>query len=238
MFNIAICDDNQQCLLNLCKMVQAILLKNNIDGNIVCRTHDPKQIENLAKEKKANIFFLDIDLKAHESGYSLAEKIRQIDPNAYIVFVTGHFEFVLKAFKVHSFDYLPKPITDEVLEECILRIFKDYNLKNSPENSNEKYIAVKIGSVVYKIKHSEIIYIEKLTPKTIIHTTSNEIFSYMSLEALEKLLDPLLFIRCHKSFIVNKKYINKICLKSNMIFFNNNQNCFIGNKYKKRLEFI
>ena len=71
------------------------------------------------------MLLLDIDLKAATSGLQIAEQIRKIDKSIYIIFVTGHFEFGMVAYKYKTFDFLQKPLTKERFEETILRLYSD-----------------------------------------------------------------------------------------------------------------
>ena len=61
------------------------------------------------------------------TGLQLAEKIREFNKDSYIIFTTGHLEYSLMAYKLKTFDYIPKPITLERLEETVLRLVDDVN---------------------------------------------------------------------------------------------------------------
>ena len=64
----------------------------------------------------------------------MAKIIRRQDKNIYIIFITGHLEFGLVAYKYKTFDYLAKPITYDRLEDTIIRLFEDIN------DANKRYI--------------------------------------------------------------------------------------------------
>ncbi|MCX7921535.1 MAG: LytTR family DNA-binding domain-containing protein [Clostridia bacterium] len=235
MLQIVLCEDNQLYLNSIANTVKKILSQNNINGKIVCKATDAKTVENYLKHNMANVFFLDIDLKSKETGYNLAEKIREYNIQAYIVFVTCHFEFVLQAFKVQCFDFLTKPVTEEILEQCLLRIYRNYLATTSIPLNNDRCIEIKSGSNIYKIKTKDIIYIERQGFRTIVYTVYSEISCYETLDAFEKMLSDKNFVRCHKSFIANKAYMSEIHLKEKVIFFETGQKCYIGPKYKKEL---
>lgn len=235
MLQIVVCEDNPVSLNNLAGMIERVLKRNQINGKIVCKATDVVTVENYIKHNEANLFFLDIDLKTKENGYNLAEKIRENFINAYIVFVTCHFEYVLHAFKVQSFDFLAKPVTVDVIEQCLLRVYKYYLAAAECSMHKDKCIDIKSGSILYKIKIKDIVYIERLGFKTIIYTVQSVINCYMTLETLEKMLQEDHFIRCHKSYIVNKLFIREIHFKEKLILFETGQKCCIGPKYKKEL---
>ena len=66
----------------------------------------------LAKERRIDIAFLDIDL-FRESGLDLAEKLTALNPQINIIFLTGHPEFMKSAFHMHASGYILKPMAPE-----------------------------------------------------------------------------------------------------------------------------
>lgn len=234
MLQIVICEDNEEYLIHLINMVKNILSKDKIKGEIVCATSNASDVEAIISEGKGNAFFLDIDLKDSQNGYDLAEKIRKNNVYAYITFITGHFEYVFHAFKVHSFDFLVKPVTDEVLEQCLQRIY-DHHIVIT---NDYKYLEVKSGSSLYKIKINNIVYIERLKRDTIIYTKSGQVTCHESLDYLEKMLNDDNFIRCHRSFIANKLFITEIHQKEKVIVFETGQQCYFGRKYRNEVNNI
>ena len=82
---------------------------------------------NYVSNNKIDVIMLDINLKSNKSGLELAEAIRKINKNSYIIFTTGHLEYAMIAYKFKTFDYLAKPITYDRLEETIKRLFDDVN---------------------------------------------------------------------------------------------------------------
>ncbi|MFZ5987825.1 MAG: LytR/AlgR family response regulator transcription factor [Bacillota bacterium] len=231
MLQIVICEDNEHYLSHLTYTVKNLLIKNNMKGEIICSTTKAADVENTLTEGNGNVFFLDINLTDTNTGFLLAERIRKTNINAYIIFITGHFEFVLQAFKVHSFDFLVKPVTDEVLEQCLQRIYKHH----ITITNNYKYIEIRSGSSIYKIKTDDIVYVERLKRDTIIYTKNGQITSHESLESLEKTLNSENFIRCHKSFIANKLFISQILLREKIIVFETGQQCSFGRKYRNEV---
>ena len=228
MLQIVICEDDKEFLVQLTNMIQSILNNNKINGEILCSTSNARDVEFALASGKANTFFLDIDLKNSENGYALAEKIRKSNPHAYIVFVTGHFEYVLHSFKVYTFDFLQKPITSEILEQCLQRIYDHY----LSVSNNCKYIEIKSGPSLYIIKINNIVYIERFKRDAIIYMTNGQITCHDSLENLLKKLNDSNFVRCHKSFIANRQFITQIDQKERSIVFETGQKCSFGRKYK------
>ena len=226
MLNFVICDDNEIMLNKFNKMFDTIFISNNIDGGIIFSSTNPIDVLDFAKTNSVDVFVLDIQLKSTMSGIELAEKIRAFNKDSYIIFTTGHLEYSLLAYKLKTFDYIPKPITLERLEETVLRLFDDIN------GTPKKYI--KIDNKNTLVDESEILYIKREGMKLIYHTTSKDYDTYSSFAKMDSLL-PKNFVRCHKSFVANLNKIVHVEPISNMIYFNDNSSCEIGPKYKREI---
>lgn len=222
MLNFVICDDNLNMLNKFSKILDSIFISDNIDATIACSTSNVEEILDFVSNNKTDVVMLDIQLKSNINGIELAEKIRELNKNCYIIFTTGHLEYSLVAYKVKTFDYLPKPITYERLEETILRLVKDMN------GRPKRYI--KIDNKNTMIDENEILYIKRDGMKLVFHTNSKDYDTYSSFNKIQDSL-PDNFIRCHKSYIANINKIVNVEPVSNTLFFNNSQ-CEIGPKYK------
>ena len=226
MLNFVICDDNENMLNKFSKMFDTIFISNNIDGSITFSSTNPIEVLDFAKTNPVDVFVLDIQLKSTMSGIELAEKIRTFNKDSYIIFTTGHLEYSLLAYKLKTFDYIPKPITLERLEETVLRLVDDIN------GTPKKYI--KIDNKNTLVDESEILYIKREGMKLIYHTTTKDYDTYSSFAKMESLL-PKNFVLCYKSFVVNLNKIVHVEPVSNMIYFNDNSSCEIGPKYKREI---
>lgn len=224
MLNFILCDDNQSILNKLGKMLESIIIENNLQGEIVCSTTNPADILNYTENNHFDVVILDIDLKSDISGLSIANTIRKKNKKAYIIFTTAHLEYSMVAYKYKTFDFLAKPVTIERLEETILRLYDDA--------STDSNIFFKLNKNCF-IKNEEIFFIQKEGKKAIFKTSAKDYEIYSSFAAILDLL-PDNFVRCHKSYIVNLNKISSI-QSNNTIIFNDNFNCqcYIGPKYEK-----
>lgn len=223
MLNIVLCDDNAKVLTRLEKLLDTIFIKHNIAASILLKSTDTNEVLDFIKTNSANVFILDIDLKCKLTGLDLASKIREISKNAYIIFSTGHFEYVLTAYKFKTFDYLPKPVTFEKLEQTILRLVDDM------QTDCKSYLKLSKNLVIDK---NNINYIKKDGMQLIFSSKDKTYKTYSSFNQIEPLL-PDNFVRCHKSYIVNMNNISNVEMNKNIISFNENESCCIGPKYKR-----
>ena len=226
MLNFVICDDNLSVLNKLQKMLESLFITHDKNAQVSFVSEDPKEILQFIKNNETNVVILDIDLKSEISGLDLARLIRKFDKKIYIIFSTAHLEFMLVAYKYKTFDFLPKPLTFEKLEETILRLFDDISTPNN------RYI--KLGDKDNTlINQDSINFIHKNRMKLVFHTDTKEYETYSSFSKIEDVL-PDNFIRCHKSYIANLDKISDVVSSSNMIYFYGSMGdkCYIGPKYK------
>lgn len=226
MLNFVICDDNQTVLNRLSKMLEAIFINNNIDAEIGLKALNASDVINYLESHKVDVLILDINLKSEITGCDIADMVRKKNKDVYIIFTTGHLEYALIAYKYKTFDYLPKPIVDERLEETILRLMDD--MKSTPS----KFIRLNNNRTI--INQDEVNYIKKDGMKLVFCTNNRTYETYSSFNKIRSCL-PDNFVRCHKSFIVNVKNISDINSNNNTILFSPNESCSIGGKYKNEI---
>ena len=228
MLNFVICDDNKSVLDRLAKMLESIFMEHNYDAEIKFKTTESDKLKDYIRNNNVDVVILDINLNSDVSGLKLAEELRKWNKHFYLIFTTGHLEYALLAYRVKTFDYIPKPVTMERLESTVSRIFEDVT------NSTNKQRFIRVGNSKIVIKVSDIIYIKKDGMKLIYHTITSDYEVYSSFIRIESTL-PKNFIRCHKSYIVNLDNIKNIIANKNIIVFTNDETCSIGPKYKSKL---
>lgn len=223
MLNFVICDDNLPALKRLSKMLESIFIKDNIEAKIGCSASTPHEVLEYTQDHKVDVLFLDINLNANLTGCDVANLVRKNNKNVYIIFLTGHLEYALLAYKYKTFDYLPKPIVDERLEETIKRLIEDMSLEGCH--------FIKLNNNRTIINSNEINFIKKDGMKLVFCTGKENYETYSSFSKFETCL-PENFVRCHKSYIVNINNVKKYKINENILELNNNCSCNIGAKYK------
>ena len=228
MLNFVVCDDNMHILDKISKILESIFIEHNFDANIIFKTTSANDVLSYIQNNynKIDVLLLDINLKSEVSGLDIAKNLRKYNKNTYIIFTTGHLEYVMMAYKYKTFDYLPKPITFEKIEETVIRLFNDIS------NNSNKYL--KLVSKNMLINEDDIYYIKKDGMRAIFISPDQTYEIYNSFSKIQNSL-PSNFIRCHKSYIVNINKISDIRININKIYFKNNISCSIGPKYKNNL---
>ena len=224
MLHFVICDDNLNILDKLEKMLENIFTKNNFDAKVSFTSDNSDKILEYIKSNPSDVLLLDINLKSNKTGLELAEEIRKIKKNSYLIFTTGHLEYAMVAYKYKTFDYIAKPITYDRLEDTIIRLFDDIN------GLNKRYL--KIDNKNTLIDEAEIQYIKRDGMKLIFHTSTRDYDTYSSFNKFQDKL-PKSYIRCHKSCIANINQIKDVEPVSGTITFKDGNTCDIGPKYKR-----
>ena len=197
MLNIAICDDEPSFLE---QAERQIICYPNLKFDVDVYT-DSDQLYKKLKKDKYDIYFLDIDMP-NLDGITLAEKIRERDAYAILIFFTSHREYMESVFKVRPFDYLLKPLDREKTWETLTKAIRHLN-----EFPNQfSYLSEKTNFV---IATNDIYFFEKQKRKVIMHGKIGSKSFYMDTKTLlEKLGDD--FVQIHTSYIVNTYYIRAV----------------------------
>lgn len=161
--------------------------------------------ELLIDPNKYDIIFLDIEMPEMD-GMKVGRRIREINKNVIIIFVTGFKAFALNAFEIRASDYLIKPVKYIKLEATIIDAIDKVNLyKIKGQDSNT--LTLSFDKKIYRINANEIIFIEKESNKSRIVCEDNIYEIYESLKKLNQRLDKKAFIQPHQGFIIHSKKI-------------------------------
>lgn len=230
MFNICICDDNYNFLLNLKANLKKIASKNNIEVNIITYSIASQLLFDIDEHKdNIDIYFLDV-LMGKFSGIDLANKIRTYDSLSQIIFLTSSKEHVFTALDVMPLHYLIKQELNLIkLEEVFIKAINIIK----PNKKNLFYY--KVGHDIKSINTNQIIFFEiKNRIVTITSINGDNDKFYFSMKNLVKQLSHTKFVQVHRSFLINPYYIKAI--EGKTLILSNNTTLPIGEKYIKNLK--
>jgi len=215
-------DDDSETLAS-CK----ILFQKNSSIEYKAGFSNAKDAIDYLKDIKADLIFCDIEMPVH-NGLWLANNLSTTIP---IVFITAHSGFAVEAFEACALHYLIKPLSEEQLANVISR-FENQELKNHylkeqvaqfynqylPQDKQDfprriyinnigKIIIIDLSDVLYMVGAGN--YTKFTMANGDVHTSSKNLKVYD-----DAIIHHPDFIRIHRSYLVNKKYIKQI-LKSN-----------------------
>lgn len=204
---VLIADDEPEVLLTLREIISGM---ENVSDVRTAST--VKEVYEQVLKTEPDIIFLDIHFP-DGSGLELAESLLSAGLDVKVVFVTLNPSFTLDTLKMYSYDYILKPIDESRVIRTIMRL-KKQKAKESPDRIFQKTdtlyrLAVKKGKELVLIDPRTIIFLEKVRKKVTIHCREGKYELTDTLERLEKKLSHP-FFRCHKSFIVNINFIQKV----------------------------
>lgn len=162
----------------------------------------------LIEDHKPDIIFLDIQMPG-ESGFNLLPKL---DYNPYIIFVTAYDEFAVKAFEVNALDYLVKPVSTERLSNTLGKI-KNNVIHNQTfkKLTVDDMLFLQLNSTYMFIKVEQIIVITSSGDYSMVKINDGkEGLTNKSMNEWESRLPDNIFIRIHRSTIINLKYVVKV----------------------------
>lgn len=172
----------------------------------------------LANEFKPDLIFLDIQMPGM-TGFEVLPHLEEI-PN--IIFSTAYDQYALKAFEVHAVDYLLKPYTRERFQRAISRVVLD-----SPKNTSSSLaplaesvimekqnyperILVQSGKKLVTVAVKDILRIEADGDYSKLVTQKATFLSNYGISKLEEKLDSKIFIRVHRSSIINLQFVESV----------------------------
>lgn len=224
---VAVCDDQESQVDYICNLIEGLACKYDI---AISRFASAEEF--LFKhhgEMDFDIIFLDVEMKEID-GVELAKRIRKVDEYVQLVFITGYSEFIDQGYEVDALNYLLKPLDEdkfyEVFEKAIGKLAR-----------KESYVIFNTGNGITKIAEDSIIYIEAVGHESKIFCRGEMCFVRESLGESKEILSDKFFY-CHRSFIVNAKYINSIT-KTEILLDDGNKIPLARRKYKEvNIKFI
>ncbi|MEG0359657.1 MAG: LytTR family DNA-binding domain-containing protein [Anaerorhabdus sp.] len=224
MYKIAIVDDNPFDTKWICECLNKLDVAS--DCEFTCFKDGQDLIDSYKSNQRFDILLLDM-LMEKVNGLDTAKFVRTIDSNVEIMIITSTLEYAVEGYTVNARRYYLKPLKqDEFLSEMnqiIDNIKKNEGLTLTIHNAQG----------ISKLKLSDIYYIESLSRTLSIHTQESSITMTGKISEMEESLNKYGFMRVHKSFIVNLKYVKNIF--KDTITLDNNETILLSKHKSKQV---
>ena len=202
MYRIALCDDDRADRELIETLLKKILNKKNISFEVIQFKSAKALLEEIRKAGSWDLLLLDI-LMDGQNGIELANELRGMGEDADIIFITCSPDFALEGYHAWPVSYLLKPLKEDdflkVLERCLKKISKDpamiFNMKKGGQ---------------MEIHLSDIFYLEIFGDELVVHVLNNSYSCSGVLKEICSLLPEPQFFRCHRSYVINLSYVNRI----------------------------
>ncbi len=228
MVLIYMCDDEEKYTDILSRIIYEYFQKKEIQ--IVIKTFtDTSEMMVQVKNEKNNIdlFFMDIEL-GNDNGIEVAERINNELGPGKIIYISSHDEYVYDVFKTSPIDYIRKPFSSDKIFEILDRI------KLYDKSQNKISVIAKRKEIIIDI--DDICYAESQGRLLCIHLKREVVDIYCKVDEFEKVISEKssLFIRIHKSILVNYNYIE--AFNSEYIEMNDGAQFNISRKYQNEVK--
>lgn len=227
-YNCIIVDDDEVARLKVISVAQKFPILNIVGSYAL-----PETALLVTQQQKIDVLFLDIDMPGL-NGLEFRKKA----PNVPVcVFITAHPQHAFESFELDTLDFLLKPLRLDRFAQTVNRITEFMEIRHKATlfeaSFGEDVIFIKDGYDKIKIKLFDIMYVEALKDYTILVTQFKRHCVFFGIGNLLKEPNFNLFLRVHRSFAVQKQFIEKIGTHS--ITLTNNTVIPIGNRYKDNL---
>ncbi len=253
---VLLVDDEQEALnrlqLHLKKFPELSTIDTALNG---------QEALSLIEEERPDIVFMDIEMP-EMTGIEVLRRCKE--PYPYFIFVTAYNEYAIEAFAQNAIDYVLKPYAPERIETALKRAVK-MTEKDELAKAAEKYrslvrsiidganndsdkayikrIAAKSTGITSFINVEDVIVIKAADQYVEVQTLEKQHIVRESINQLEKVLDPNLFFRTHRSFIVNIDQvtaIKNVDKHTSLIVLKNSYKAKLSNsrksEFKKKME--
>lgn len=196
-----------------------------------------KEARRHLEEEKIDLLIIDIQMP----GCTGIDFVKSLQDPPMVIFITSHNDYAFESYDTDAVDYISKPLTEARFKKAIAKAVKQLEERQKQQSAanddqavtaETDYFVIRTESQYVKISYAEVIYIEALSDFVKIFTASQVYITLSNLKNIERSLPASMFIRIHRSYIANLKYIESI--SSSEVKVNNIQ-LPLGESYKKNV---
>jgi two-component system response regulator AgrA len=229
MIDIYICEDVQKQRELLNDYVKTVIMFEEYDMELKLSTDDMEVLlQGVRESKNIGLYFLDIDLGNGKNGLELAKEIREYDPRGFIVFVTSHSEMAKLTFqyKVEALDFIVKDDPQDIqyrIGECMEKAIERSGHISRGEG---KTVTIVRGGQKIILNQDDIMFVETSANehKLLVHTNQTTTEFFGKIKDMEQEVGDD-FFRCHRSYLVNKKWVKEVDYGNRIIYLKNGVEC-------------
>lgn len=168
------------------------------------------------------------------------ELIKSLSNPPKVIFTTAFPEFAIQGFELNAVDYLLKPIAFNRFLKAVNKVMNTTQaLEKNKDITNQDFIFVKADKKLVKLNYEDILFIEGLKDYVIIYTDQARIVTLQTMKSLEEKLPEHIFVRVHRSYIVNVHKIKSIHSDDIEIIVKGQSKIIpIGNNYSENINSI
>ncbi len=201
MYRIAIVEDDREYVRELQNYLEQYMRESGqkfeisvfYDGVEILDSYVPKY----------DLILLDIEMPK-VNGMDAAEKIREMDENVVLMFITNLAQYAIKGYSVGALDFIMKPVTYYTFSMKMKRALKRVEKKTVPS------IFLTLSGGMKKIEVSRIYYVEVQNRMLHYHTEEGEYIVRGTLQSAENSLPAAIFTKCNHWYLVNLMHVTEV----------------------------
>lgn len=201
MLHIAIVEDDPRNQRELLAAVERYARENGEPFRTSVFSDGDEILEGYAANY--DIILLDIQMRRMD-GMRAAERIRELDTDVILIFVTQMVNFAVRGYAVNAMDFLVKPISYPSLEHVFRRAV-------ALRKKRTQYIAVPTGKGLLRLDAEKIHYFESYSHRIIVHAEDGREYTLReTMRKMEETFGPYGFFRCNNCFLVNLNFVESV----------------------------
>ena len=200
-----------------------ILLERDAEIGAIYEAKNGQEAVVAIRNRRPDLVFLDVQMPEMDGFAAVREVGAERMPA--VVFVTAHDQYAIQAFEISAIDYLLKPVTADRFAKALARVKARRGAATGDDTNRQilslletmasptrhlKRLAVRSAGKTVLVDIAEIDWIEAAENYVQLHTSSGGHLLHVTMSTLEKSLDPTMFLRIHRSVIVNVTRIREL----------------------------
>lgn len=181
-------------------------LASDIGVSIVGEAEDVDSLRTLLATSHAEVLFLDITMP----GGSGLDVLPMLPSATCVVFTTAHAEHAVVAFEIEAVDYLLKPFGADRVRDAVLRVRRVIASRGNQAPPARTVLLVRTGQRLEPVPVSSIWRLEGSDDFVRVITASRRFLHGTTLAALTAELDASVFLRVHRSHLVNLAHVTRV----------------------------
>jgi DNA-binding LytR/AlgR family response regulator len=161
---------------------------------------------------RVDLIFLDVEMPG-DDGFKLLDRIVY---SPKVILTTSKTEYAYNAFEYHVTDFLKKPFTYQRFQEAIGKLA--FTEDTRKKESSDDHIYIKTDGKLVRLNNDDILYIESMGDYVKFVLPDKKYVSHNTIKNLEEKINPGVFLKIHRSYIVNLKKVQNI--KDNTLVIN------------------
>ena len=232
MIRIALCDDDRAQLEALSLLVKGYALNRTI--RLTAFTSAAEHLDAIRDEGSFDLYLLDV-VMPELNGIQLGKKLRQMDDQGLIIYLTTSSEFAVESYQVRAYYYLLKPVERSELFPTLDRAIEQLNAQRN------EFVLVRGRDSIHRIMLDDVLYAETYNRAVRYHLCDGQAIVSTSIhepfhQAVKSLLEKQHFVPCGASFVINLKNVST--MESTCAVFKNGERLFLSKQASNALRTI